>query len=158
MNCHAEPEQTVCELESCYREYIGKFRTIQAGATIQDSFAGWMGGGKIKEQQNTLLKEYIEKVCGLVAQLCAAAEEFAPGEISPWAERAAEIMLFYEEKNSDLVLALIAMEALAEPLIPLLEKEARVTLCQRYQKRTPRHRMLPNQSKLLKYMKNSIQE
>lgn len=158
MSYSVDPAQAVCALERCYQEYVEGFRALQAGVTVQDILAGWVGTGKVKEQQSALFEEYLEKGRGCVADLCAAAEELAPGEISRWAEQALETILFYEKTDSDLIIMLIAMEALAEPLIPLLEKEAGEKLCSRYQKRTPRYRMLPNQSRLLKCMKKSFQE
>lgn len=158
MSYSVDPAQAVCALERCYQEYVEGFRTLQAGVTVQDILAGWVGTGKVKEQQSALFEEYMEKGRGCVADLCAATEELAPCERSQWVEKAIETILFYEKTDSDLIIMLIAMEALAEPLIPLLEKEAGKKLCDRYQKRTPRYRMLPNQSKLLKCMKKNIQE
>lgn len=147
------PAQAIGALESCYQEYVEKYRALQAGVTVQDILAGWVGSGKVKEQQGALFEEYLAKGYDCVSDLCAALEKCVPEESTQWAEKALETILFYEKTDSDLIIMLVALESLAEPLIPLLGKCGREDLCVRYQKRTPKYRMMPNQSKLLKLMK-----
>ena len=49
--------------------------------------------------------------------------------------------------------ALVALEGLADPLVPLLDREHAQAILARYVRRTPVRRMLPNQQKLYQHLK-----
>ena len=149
------PQQAIGELRNCYQEYIEKYQELQAGLTVQDILAGWIGSGKVKEQQAALYEEYAAKGQECVEILRIALDGCDPSEVSRWVEQGLERILFYNQTDSDLNIMLIAMETLAEPLIPLLSKDATKEILTRYQKRTPKYRMLPNQSKILKLLKKN---
>lgn len=147
--------QALAALKNCYREYVENYQDLQAGVTVQDILAGWVGGGKVKEQQGALYEEYSAKGRGCVDDLCAAVNDLEAEEAEIWVKKGIETILFYKPTDSDLNIMLVAMETLAEPLIPLLDRIAAKELLEQYQKRTPKYRMLPNQSKLLKLMKKN---
>lgn len=147
--------QALAALKNCYREYIEGYQELQAGITVQDILAGWVGGGKVKEQQGALYEQYFTKGRSCVDDLCAAVKDLGAEEAETWVQKGIEVILFYKQTDSDLNIMLIAMETLAEPLIPLLDQAAAKELLEQYRKRTPKYRMLPNQSKLLKLMKKN---
>lgn len=153
MEHKATASQALAALKNCYREFEEGFRELQAGVTVQDILAGWVGSGKVKEQQSALYEEYFARGSGCVNDLCRAADGLDAQEVRVWVEKALETILFYEQTDSDLGIMYIAMEPLAEPLIPLLDRTAAKELLARYQKRNPKYRLLPNQSKLLKLIK-----
>ena len=77
--------------------------------------------------------------------LAALPPEAADG----FAAQALELMLFYPQPaDQHTAFSLLAFEGYAVPLVPHLTEKRRAEVAERYRKRNPPRRMLPNQKKL----------
>ena len=144
------PAAAFSALKLCYDEFCEKSQALGQQSGVRDLLSGLMGEGPVKRAQGALLTEMVETVQGHVAALLAAIEPCTPEERSQWAVHALEQMLLTPptgDRNLDFMLA--ALEGQAEPLIPLVDRETLADLAARYQKRTPKRMMFPNQKKVL---------
>lgn len=151
------PAEALERLRACYSAHVERF--VQAGRAgdWRDKLAGWLsgGGGMARRAQDEALSSFyqdlklgVEALSSLLAGIPDAA---------PFAAEALELVLFHSGAPDPSVpameFALVALEGLADPLIPLLDREHAQAILARYVRRTPVRRMLPNQQKLYQHLK-----
>ena len=74
---------------------------------------------------------------------------FRPEAADGFAAQVLELMLFYPQPaDQHTAFSLLAFEGYAVPLVPHLAEKRRAEVAERYRKRNPPRRMLPNQKKL----------
>ena len=147
------PAEALSALEQCYADFADKTLTLSNSATLRDTLVGLVWESPVKRSREALLDQFHTDVQEHVAALVAAEEACGPEERGRCAARAVEQMLFPSASgDQSLDFALVAVEGLAEPLLPLLDREALAELAQRFQARTPKRMMFPSQRARLKAM------
>ena len=148
------PDEILQALRDCYCGHMLKLEQADAVRSIGEVFSGWLGGGgRRKQARSEALTAFHGEAGALVEALLDALTEY-PEQAERGAAGAMEIILFYPPKQGRAVdLALAAVEGLAEPLIPYLDREAAAELVQRYRRRTPPRMMLPNQKALFEKLR-----
>lgn len=143
------PAQVLDALRSGYSRYlegVAEARTASLGEAIGFFFRS-QGNPRVNALMDAFgktLEEWIDALAGLLPGC-------TPEEADEFAAQAVEQMLFYPRPDDQAIeFALLAFEGYAAPLIPFLASARRAEMAERYKKRTPPRRMLPNQKKLWK--------
>ncbi len=144
--------QALESLEMCCREHRESQQRIENTAS-KDILADLLGYGSQRDQ-GALLKVYWEKIEERVNELCAALEDCSADERDAAARQGVEPLLFYpdEQGRSGRDILYIALEGLAMPLLPLMQKATLIDLTRCYLERNPKRRMMPKQEELYRAM------
>ena len=149
-----EPVQAA--LEALQTRYAALLEAV-AEAEAQTDRAGLIAHLFSGHSYHPGLDALMDKYVPLLADHVAALAQAVPAQPGPEAQAAAlrglERLLFYPKPASPPEeFTLVAFEGYGLPLGPLLSTEARLDLAQRYAKKTPPRRMMPNQKKLWKLL------
>lgn len=141
------PEQVLEDMRRGYARYVeglAEARTTGVGERFSFYLQG-MGNPKVNQLVDGFAKALGQWMDALSVLLAALPPEAADG----FAAQALELMLFYPQPaDQHTAFSLLAFEGYAVPLVPHLTEKRRAEVAERYRKRNPPRRMLPNQKKL----------
>ena len=147
------PSEALKALENCYDALLEALPDARQAEDTRGALSNLFSGHSYHPGLDALMDKYVPLLADHVAAL-AQAEQAQPGpEAQAAALRGLERLLFYPKPASPPEeFTLVAFEGYGLPLGPLLSTEARLDLAQRYAKKTPPRRMMPNQKKLWKLL------
>ena len=141
------PEQVLEAMRQGYARYVeglAEARSTGVGERFSFYLQG-VGNPKV----NQLVDGFAQALGGWVDALAALLSALPPEEADGFAARALEQMLFYPRPaDRGTEFSVMAFEGCAVPLVPHLAEKRRAEVTERYRKRNPPRRMLPNQKRL----------
>ena len=147
LETYETPEQVLEDMRRGYARYVeglAEARTTGVGERFSFYLQG-MGNPKVNQLVDGFAKALGQWMDALSVLLAALPPEAADG----FAAQALELMLFYPQPaDQHTAFSLLAFEGYAVPLVGLLTDGCRAEVAERYKKRTPPRRMMPNQKKL----------
>ena len=151
MDAVLTPEEALKALEDCYDALLNALPDARRAEDPRGVLSSFFSGHSYHPGLEALLRDYTTLLSGHVEAL-ALAVRTCPGDAAQAAaRRGLERLLFYPKPASPPEeFTLVALEGHALPLTGLLSPADRRELAQRYAKKTPPRRMMPNQKKLWK--------
>ena len=144
-----EPVQAALEaLQTRYAALLEAVAEAEAQTDRAGLIAHLFSGHSYHPGLDALMDKYVPLLADHVAALAQAVQVQPGPEAQAAALRGLERLLFYPKPSSPPEeFTLVAFEGYGLPLGPLLSTEDRLDLAQRYAKKTPPRRMMPNQKK-----------
>ena len=141
------PEQVLEDMRRGYARFVEGVEEARSTG-MMELFSNYLRGDG-NPRVNQLVDAFAQVLGGWVEALAALLPGLAPEEADGYAVRALEQMLFYPKPADQRTeFTLLAFEGYAVPLVSLLTDGCRAEVAERYKKRTPPRRMMPNQKKL----------
>ena len=147
------PSEALKALENCYEALLEALPDARQAEDTRGALSNLFSGHSYHPGLDALMDKYVPLLSDHVAALALAVRAQPGPEAQAAALRGLERLLFYPKPASPPEeFTLVAFEGYGLPLGPLLSTEARLDLAQRYAKKTPPRRMMPNQKKLWKLL------
>lgn len=147
------PSEALKALENCYDALLEALPDARQAEDTRGALSNLFSGHSYHPGLDALMDKYVPLLADHVAALAQAVQAQPGPEAQAAALRGLERLLFYPKPASPPEeFTLVAFEGYGLPLGPLLSTEARLDLAQRYAKKTPPRRMMPNQKKLWKLL------
>ena len=147
------PSEALKALENCYDALLETLPDARQAEDTRGALSNLFSGHSYHPGLDALMDKYVPLLADHVAALAQAVQAQPGPEAQAAALRGLERLLFYPKPASPPEeFTLVAFEGYGLPLGPLLSTEARLDLAQRYAKKTPLRRMMPNQKKLWKLL------
>ena len=147
------PSEALKALENCYDALLEALPDARQAEDTRGALSNLFSGHSYHPGLDALMDKYVPLLADHVAALAQAVQAQPGPEAQAAALRGLERLLFYPTPASPPEeVTLVAFEGYGLPLGPLLSTEARLDLAQRYAKKTPPRRMMPNQKKLWKLL------
>lgn len=145
------PQEALKALDDCYDALLNALPDARRAEDPRGVLSSFFSGHSYHPGLDALLRDYTTLLSGHVEAL-ALAVRTCPGDEAQEAVRCGlERLLFYPKPASlPEEFTLVALEGHGLPLAGLLSPGDRQELAQRYAKKTPPRRMMPNQKKLWK--------
>ena len=141
------PEQVLEDMRRGYARYVEGLEEARSTG-MMELFSNYLrgdGNPRVNQLVDGFAKALGQWMDALSVLLAALPPEAADG----FAAQALELMLFYPQPaDQHTAFSLLAFEGYAVPLVPYLTEKRRAEVAERYRKRTPPRRMMPNQKKL----------
>lgn len=152
-----EPAQNALEtLQARYAALLEEVLKAEAQTDRNGLLSHIFSGHSYHPGLDGVMQTYGPALDAALGELLAALEALTPEEAAEPARQALEILLFYPRPGRlSEELVLVAFEGKGEALLPWLPASARAELADRYRRRTPLGKMLPNQKKLWKALSQS---
>ena len=143
------PSEALKALENCYDALLEALPDARQAEDTRGALSNLFSGHSYHPGLDALMDKYVPLLADHVAALAQAVQVQPGPEAQAAALRGLERLLFYPKPASPPEeFTLVAFEGYGLPLGPLLSPEDRLDLAQRYAKKTPPRRMMPNQKKL----------
>ena len=147
------PSEALKALENCYDALLEALPDARQAEDTRGALSNLFSGHSYHPGLDALMDKYVPLLADHVEALAQAVRAQPGPEAQAAALRGLERLLFYPKPASPPEeFTLVAFEGYGLPLGPLLSTEARRDLAQRYAKKTPPRRMMPNQKKLWKLL------
>ena len=147
------PSEALKALENCYDALLEALPDARQAEDTRGALSNLFSGHSYHPGLDALMDKYVPLLADHVAALAQAVQVQPGQEAQAAALRGLERLIFYPKPSSPPEeFTLVAFEGYGLPLAPLLSTEARLDLAQRYAKKTPPRRMMPNQKKLWKLL------
>lgn len=147
------PSEALKALEDCYDELLAALPDARQAEDTRGVLSNIFSGHSYHPGLDALMDKYVPLLSGHVEALVLAVQAQPGPEAQAAALRGLERLLFYPKPASPPEeFTLVALEGHGLPLAPLLAPDAQRDLAQRYGKKTPPRRMMPNQKKLWKLL------
>ena len=147
------PSEALKALENCYDALLEALPDARQAEDTRGALSNLFSGHSYHPGLDALMDKYVPLLADHVAALAQAVQVQPGPEAQAAALRGLERLLFYPKPASPPEeFTLVAFEGYGLPLGPLLSPEDRLDLAQRYAKKTPPRRMMPNQKKLWKLL------
>ena len=147
------PSEALKALENCYDALLEALPDARQAEDTRGALSNLFSGHSYHPGLDALMDKYVPLLSDHVAALALAVQAQPGPEAQAAALRGLERLLFYPKPASPPEeFTLVAFEGYGLPLGPLLSTEDRLDLAQRYAKKTPPRRMMPNQKKLWKLL------
>ena len=147
------PSEALKALENCYDALLEALPDARQAEDTRGALSNLFSGHSYHPGLDALMDKYVPLLADHVAALAQAVQAQPGPEAQAAALRGLERLLFYPKPASPPEeFTLVAFEGYGLPLGPLLSTEDRLDLAQRYAKKTPPRRMMPNQKKLWKLL------
>ena len=147
------PSEALKALENCYEALLEALPDARQAEDTRGALSNLFSGHSYHPGLDALMDKYVPLLADHVAALAQAVQVQPGPEAQAAALRGLERLLFYPKPSSPPEeFTLVAFEGYGLPLAPLLAPEDRLDLAQRYAKKTPPRRMMPNQKKLWKLL------
>ena len=147
------PSEALKALENCYDALLEALPDARQAEDTRGALSNLFSGHSYHPGLDALMDKYVPLLADHVAALAQAVQVQPGPEAQAAALRGLERLLFYPKPSSPPEeFTLVAFEGYGLPLGPLLSTEDRLDLAQRYAKKTPPRRMMPNQKKLWKLL------
>ena len=141
------PEQVLEDMCSGYARFLEGLAEARSTG-MMELFSNYLRGDG-NPRLNQLVDTFAQRLGGWVKALTTLLSGLTPEEADHFAAQALEQMLFYPKPADQRTeFTLLAFEGYAVPLVSLLTDGCRAEVAERYKKRTPPRRMMPNQKKL----------
>ena len=141
------PEQVLEDMRRGYARFVEGLEEARSTG-MMELFSNYLRGDG-NPRLNQLVDTFAQRLGGWVKALTTLLSGLTPEEADHFAAQALEQMLFYPQPDDQrTAFSLLAFEGYAVPLVPYLTEKRRVEVAERYRKRTPPRRMMPNQKKL----------
>ena len=141
------PEQVLEDMRRGYARFVEGLEEARSTG-MMELFSNYLRGDG-NPRVNQLVDAFAQVLGGWVEALAALLPGLAPEEAGGDAGRARGPMRFFTQPAAPRTeLPLLAFEGYAVPLVGLLTDGCRAEVAERYKKRTPPRRMMPNQKKL----------
>ena len=141
------PEQVLEDMRRGYARFVEGLEEARSTG-MMELFSNYLRGDG-NPRLNQLVDTFAQRLGGLVKALTTLLSGLTPEEADHFAAQALEQMLFYPQPDDQrTAFSLLAFEGYAVPLVPYLTEKRRAEVAERYRKRTPPRRMMPNQKKL----------
>lgn len=141
------PEQVLEDMRRGYARFVEGLEEARS-AGMMELFSNYLRGDG-NPRLNQLVDTFAQRLGGWVKALTTLLSGLTPEEADHFAAQALEQMLFYPQPDDQrTAFSLLAFEGYAVPLVPYLTEKRRAEVAERYRKRTPPRRMMPNQKKL----------
>ena len=141
------PEQVLEDMRRGYARYVEGLEEARSTG-MMELFSNYLrgdGNPRVNQLVDGFAKALGQWMDALSVLLAALPPEAADG----FAAQVLELMLFYPQPaDQHTAFSLLAFEGYAVPLVGLLTDGCRAEVAERYKKRTPPRRMMPNQKKL----------
>ena len=141
------PEQVLEDMCSGYARFLEGLAEARSTG-MMELFSNYLrgdGNPRVNQLVDGFAKALGQWMDALSVLLAALPPEAADG----FAAQVLELMLFYPQPaDQHTAFSLLAFEGYAVPLVPDLAEKRRAEVAERYRKRNPPRRMLPNQKKL----------
>ena len=147
------PSEALKALENCYDALLEALPDARQAEDTRGALSNLFSGHSYHPGLDALMDKYVPLLADHVAALAQAVQAQPGPEAQAAALRGLERLLFYPKPASPPEeFTLVAFEGYGLPLAPLLSDQDRLDLAQRYAKKTPPRRMMPNQKKLWKLL------
>ena len=147
------PSEALKALENCYDALLEALPDARQAEDTRGALSNLFSGHSYHPGLDALMDKYVPLLADHVAALAQAVQAQPGPEAQAAALQGLERLLFYPKPASPPEeFTLVAFEGYGLPLGPLLSTEDRLDLAQRYAKKTPPRRMMPNQKKLWKLL------
>ena len=147
------PSEALKALEDCYDALLDALPDARRAEDTRGALSNLFSGHSYHPGLDALMDKYVPLLADHVAALAQAVQAQPGPEAQAAALRGLERLLFYPKPASPPEeFTLVAFEGYGLPLAPLLADQDRLDLAQRYAKKTPPRRMMPNQKKLWKLL------
>ena len=147
------PSEALKALENCYDALLEALPDARQAEDTRGALSNLFSGHSYHPGLDALMDKYVPLLSDHVAALALAVQAQPGPEAQAAALRGLERLLFYPQPASPPEeFTLVAFEGNALSLAPLLADQDRLDLAQRYAKKTPPRRMMPNQKKLWKLL------
>lgn len=147
------PSEALKALENCYDALLEALPDARQAEDTRGALSNLFSGHSYHPGLDALMDKYVPLLADHVAALAQAVQVQPGPEAQAAALRGLERLLFYPKPASPPEeFTLVAFEGYGLPLAPLLADQDRLDLAQRYAKKTPPRRMMPNQKKLWKLL------
>ena len=141
------PEQVLEDMRRGYARFLEGLAEARSTG-MMELFSNYLRGDG-NPRLNQLVDTFAQRLGGWVKALTTLLSGLTPEEADHFAAQALEQMLFYPQPDDQrTAFSLLAFEGYAVPLVPYLTEKRRAEVAERYRKRTPPRRMMPNQKKL----------
>ena len=141
------PEQVLEDMRRGYARFAEGLEEARSTG-MMELFSNYLRGDG-NPRLNQLVDTFAQRLGGWVKALTTLLSGLTPEEADHFAAQALEQMLFYPQPDDQrTAFSLLAFEGYAVPLVPYLTEKRRAEVAERYRKRTPPRRMMPNQKKL----------
>ena len=141
------PEQVLEDMRRGYARFVEGLEEARSTG-MMELFSNYLRGDG-NPRLNQLVDTFAQRLGGWVKALTTLLSGLTPEEADHFAAQALEQMLFYPQPDDQrTAFSLLAFEGYAVPLVPYLTEKRRAEVAERYRKRTPPRRMMPNQKKL----------
>ena len=141
------PEQVLEDMRRGYARFVEGLAEARSTG-MMELFSNYLRGDG-NPRLNQLVDTFAQRLGGWVKALTTLLSGLTPEEADHFAAQALEQMLFYPQPDDQrTAFSLLAFEGYAVPLVPYLTEKRRAEVAERYRKRTPPRRMMPNQKKL----------
>lgn len=154
------PQGAVEALEAGRRDYMEQLTALnRKSGGVRDILAGLLGNNASQQMREEIITTSHAAIRGCVDDLLRALEHCPPDEARDCTARAVEVLLLYPAgKDQQMEVSLAALDGLATPLVPLLDRGQLEDAIARYKKRVPPRLMFPNQKKLYQAMQARLKE
>ena len=143
------PSEALKALENCYDALLEALPDARQAEDTRGALSNLFSGHSYHPGLDALMDKYVPLLSDHVAALALAVRAQPGPEAQAAALRGLERLLFYPKPASPPEeFTLVAFEGNGLSLAPLLADQDRLDLAQRYAKKTPPRRMMPNQKKL----------
>ena len=147
------PSEALKALENCYDALLEALPDARQAEDPRGALSNLFSGHSYHPGLDAIMDKYVPLLADHVAALAQAVQVQPGPEAQAAALRGLERLLFYPKPASPPEeFTLVAFEGYGLPLAPLLADQDRLDLAQRYAKKTPPRRMMPNQKKLWKLL------
>ena len=147
------PSEALKALENCYDALLEALPDARQAEDTRGALSNLFSGHSYHPGLDALMDKYVPLLSDHVAALALAVQAQPGPEAQAAALRGLERLLFYPKPASPPEeFTLVAFEGNGLSLAPLLADQDRLDLAQRYAKKTPPRRMMPNQKKLWKLL------
>ena len=147
------PSEALKALENCYDALLEALPDARQAEDTRGALSNLFSGHSYHPGLDALMDKYVPLLADHVAALAQAVQAQPGPEAQAAALRGLERLLFYPKPASPPEeFTLVAFEGYGLPLALLLADQDRLDLAQRYAKKTPPRRMMPNQKKLWKLL------
>ena len=147
------PSEALKALENCYDALLEALPDARQAEDPRGALSNLFSGHSYHPGLDALMDKYVPLLSDHVAALALAVQAQPGPEAQAAALRGLERLLFYPKPASPPEeFTLVAFEGNGLSLAPLLADQDRLDLAQRYAKKTPPRRMMPNQKKLWKLL------
>ena len=147
------PSEALKALENCYDALLEALPDARQAEDPRGALSNLFSGHSYHPGLDALMDKYVPLLSDHVAALALAVRAQPGPEAQAAALRGLERLLFYPKPASPPEeFTLVAFEGNGLSLAPLLADQDRLDLAQRYAKKTPPRRMMPNQKKLWKLL------
>ena len=147
------PSEALKALENCYEALLEALPDARQAEDTRGALSNLFSGHSYHPGLDALMDKYVPLLSDHVAALALAVQAQPGPEAQAAALRGLERLLFYPKPASPPEeFTLVAFEGNGLSLAPLLADQDRLDLAQRYAKKTPPRRMMPNQKKLWKLL------